>query len=236
MKVGELARDSGVSIRTLHYYDEIGLLSPANNSAAGHRLYGVRELTRLQQIRSLQQLGFRLKEIRSMLLSSAPSPLSVVEMHLARAKQQIALQQQLCDRLESLACSMRSQTVSVHQLIQTIEAMNMFEKYYTKDQLAELKQLADTLGDAGMRKAEDDWAALIAEVRTEMEKGTDPQSPVVLALARRWRTLIEAFTGGNPEIEKSLRTMYQNEPVHQKTAGTPDPSMMAYVGKAMAGL
>ena len=60
-----------------------------------------------------------------------------------------------------------------------------------------------------------------------------PQSPKVLALARRWRALIEAFTGGNPEIEKSLRTMYQSEPVHQKIQGTPTPDMMGYMGQAM---
>jgi MerR family transcriptional regulator, thiopeptide resistance regulator len=233
MKIGELARRTGVSIRTLHYYDEIGLLSPSLHSAAGHRVYGLREITRLQQIRSLQQIGFSLKEIRSMLSSRAHSPLSVVEMHLARAKEQIATQQKLCDRLESLAKSMRSRKVSVDQLISTIEVMNMFEKYYSREQLDELQQRAELLGEDGMRKAQQDWVTLMAEVRAEMEKGTDPESPQVRALARRWRVLIEAFTGGNSEIEKSLRTMYQSEPVHQKIQGTPEPGMMAYIGKAM---
>jgi len=235
MKIGELARRTGVSIRTLHYYDEIGLLSPTHHSAAGHRIYGVREVTRLQQIRSLQRLGFGLKEIHAMLASKGHSPLRVVEMHLARAKENFAAQQKLCDRLESLARSMRRRKVSVDQLIETIEVMNMFEKYYTKEQLEELKQRADALGEKGMQQAQQDWADLIEEVRVEMEKGTDPTSPQVVALGRRWRALIEAFTGGNPEIEKSLRTMYQNEPVHEKIQGTPHhPGMMAYIGKAMA--
>jgi len=236
MKVGELARRTGVSVRTLHYYDEIGLLCPSLHSASGHRVYGARELTRLLQIRSLQQLGFSLRDIRDMLGKRAHSPLRVVEMRLARAKEQIASQQQVCDRLEALAASMRSRTVTVDQLTQTIEVMNMFEKYYTKDQLEELKQRADALGEQGMRKAENDWATLLAEVRAEMEKGTDPSSPEVVALARRWRALIEAFTGGNPSIEKSLRTMYQSEPVHEKIAGVPEPGMMAYIGRAMGSL
>jgi len=236
MKIGELARRTGVSIRTLHYYDEIGLLSASQHSTAGHRIYGVREVTRLQQIRSLQQLGFGLKEIQNMLASKTHSPLHVVEMHLARAKEHVAEQQKLCDRLESLAHSMRTRKVSVDQLIETIEVMNMFEKYYTKEQLAELKQRADALGEKGMRQGEQDWAALIEEVRVEMEKGTDPMAPQVVALARRWRALIEAFTGGNPEIEKSLKTMYQNEPVHEKIQGMPfHPGMMAYIQKAMSG-
>jgi hypothetical protein len=67
-----------------------------------------------------------------------------------------------------------------------------------------------------------------------MGKGTDPTSPQVVALGRRWRALIEAFSGGNPEIEKSLKTMYQNEPVPEKIQGMPfHPGMMAYIGKAM---
>src|SRR5438552_10987116 len=114
--------------------------------------------------------------------------------------------------------------------------MNMFEKYYTKEQLEELKQRSDALGESGMRQAEQSWATLMADVQTEMEKGTDPNSPTVQALARRWRALIEAFTGGNPEIEKSLRTMYQSEPVHQKIQGAPEPNMLSYMGKAMNAL
>lgn len=51
LKVGELARRTGLSVRTLHHYDEIGLLSPARRTATGHRLYGRDEIRRLQQIR-----------------------------------------------------------------------------------------------------------------------------------------------------------------------------------------
>ena len=64
MKVGELAKRTGVSVRTLHYYDEIGLLSPSHRSEAGYRLYSAEDIARLQQIKSLRQLGFRLEEIR----------------------------------------------------------------------------------------------------------------------------------------------------------------------------
>ena len=236
MKIGELAQRTGVTVRTLHYYDEIGLLSPSLHSAAGHRIYAVREITRLQQIRSLQQLGFGLKEIQTMLVSKNHSPLHVVEMHLARARKHVAEQQKLCERLETLAQSMRKKKVSVDQLIETIEVMNMFEKYYTKEQLEELKHRADALGEKGMRRAQQDWADLIEEVRVEMENGTDPTSPQVAALARRWRALIEAFTGGNPEIEKSLRAMYRNEPLHEKIQGVPQPGLMAYIGKAMGAI
>ena len=52
LKVGELAKRAGTSVRTLHYYDEIGLLSPSHHTASGHRLYDANDVARLQQIHS----------------------------------------------------------------------------------------------------------------------------------------------------------------------------------------
>ena len=66
-KAGELAKQTGLSVRTLHYYDEIGLLSPSQRTEAGHRLYTADDIVRLQQVKSLRHLGFTLKEIRDYL-------------------------------------------------------------------------------------------------------------------------------------------------------------------------
>jgi len=63
MRVKELAEISGVSVRTLHYYDEIGLLRPSGRSAADYRLYGQSEVMRLQQILIRRELGFALADI-----------------------------------------------------------------------------------------------------------------------------------------------------------------------------
>ena len=65
--VKDVARLSGVSVRTLHHYDQIGLLKPAGTSAAGYRLYTERELEQLQQILFFKELGFDLKEIKRVL-------------------------------------------------------------------------------------------------------------------------------------------------------------------------
>src|SRR5260370_5665552 len=66
-RVGEFATLTGVSIRTLHHYDQLGLLRPAEHSEAGYRLYSARDLLRLQQILALRYLGFALKHIGSLL-------------------------------------------------------------------------------------------------------------------------------------------------------------------------
>ena len=67
LKVGDLAKQTGVSVRTLHYYDEIGLLSPSHRTEVGYRLYSKDDIIRLQQIVSLKQIGFSLEEIRDCL-------------------------------------------------------------------------------------------------------------------------------------------------------------------------
>jgi len=74
MKVGDLAKQTGVSVRTLHYYDEIGLLHPQKHTDSQHRLYGPAELERLQQIKSLRELGFSLDDIRELLAQRHAQP------------------------------------------------------------------------------------------------------------------------------------------------------------------
>jgi DNA-binding transcriptional MerR regulator len=233
LKIGDLARRTGLSIRTLHYYDEIGLLSPSHRTRSGHRQYTASDVARLQQIVSLRQLGWSLGEIQGCLESPGFSPLSVVEQHLTRVREQMAAQQQLCERLEGIAGALRSGAiVSTEQFLQTIEVMTMFEKYYTKEQLAELKERREAMGEDAMREAEQAWKQLFDDVKAEMEKGTDPKSEAIQKLAARWRSLIDAFTGGNPGIEASLRTMYKQEPNAAGQFGI-DPAVMAFMGKAM---
>src|SRR5687767_10541048 len=65
--VKAVAQIAGVSVRTLHHYDEIGLLKPASHSAAGYRLYNERDLEKLQQVLFFKELGFDLKEIKRVL-------------------------------------------------------------------------------------------------------------------------------------------------------------------------
>lgn len=79
LTVKETARLSGVSVRTLHYYDEIGLLRPAEVTQAGYRLYGERELLRLQQILLFRELEFPLKEIMPLLEAAEAGRNSALE-------------------------------------------------------------------------------------------------------------------------------------------------------------
>jgi MerR family transcriptional regulator, thiopeptide resistance regulator len=227
LKIGELAKRSGVSVRTLHHYDDIGLLAPSHRTPSGHRLYGRDEIARLQQIVSLRQMGFSLEQIAEMLRGDGAQ--RVIAMHIERLRTQIAMQQELCTRLERIA----STTSSVDELLQTIEKLTLFEKYYTREQLDTLSARAALLDPTRLRDVQEEWPRLMRAVREELARGTDPKDPRVLALARQWRALIEEFTGGDTGIEQSLRNLYANESGIAEQHG-PDRDLNDYIARALS--
>ena len=237
--MGELARRTGLSVRTLRYYDEIGLLSPPRRSEGGHRLYTAEDVVRLQRIKSLAQLGFTLREVRGC-LDRPDFPLErVVRLHLARLKEKIELQRRLCDRLERVSSRLSSgEEISSEEFIETVmEVIDMSErlnKYYTPEQLEYLQERGREVGEERIRQAEAEWTELMEQVRAEMEAGADPSDERVQALAARWMGLVAEFTGGDPGIERSLNNMWsQEENIHGiDTAETRE--LGGYVSRALA--
>ena len=235
IKVGTLAKKTGLTVRTLHYYEEIGILMPAQRSEKGYRLYGLEEIERLQKILSLQHLGFPLDEIRKLLDQTGYSLGEVLDLHIARLQEQIKTQHELLSQLQSISQHLQlEQDVSIDELIQTIRVTKMYEKYYSEEQLETLKQRREALGEEGMQKGQQDWTDLNNAFRIEMEKGTDPADEKVQALVAKMDELIQAFTGGDPGIAKSLGNMYKNEDPEKVSQGAMDRALFEYVGKARA--
>ena len=87
MRVGQLAKRTGLTVRTLHHYDEIGLLSPAQRTASGYRLYGASDVARLNRIVALRQLGMSLDEIGRCLSEPAYALPRVLRMRAGRMRQ-----------------------------------------------------------------------------------------------------------------------------------------------------
>jgi DNA-binding transcriptional MerR regulator len=236
-RVGDLAGRTGLTVRTLHYYEEIGLLSPSRRTDGGHRLYTTGDVVRLQQIKSLRALGFSLREIRDC-LDRPDFPLGrVIQLHLSRLKENIELQQRLCDLLEEVAARLRSgQEISSAEFVDTImEVIDMSERlnrYYTPEQLEYLAERRRELGEERIRQAEAEWAELVEQVRAEMEAGTDPSDERVRALARRWMGLINEFTGADPGIERSVGDMWQHEEIIHGMDTRQMREMMEYISRA----
>lgn len=235
LKVGELARRTGLTVRTLHHYDEIGLLKPSLHTEAGYRLYTAADVARLQQVLSLRQLGFALEEVRDCLDRPGFAPLEVIRLHVARLREQIELQRKLCERLEALAEHFRTaEEVSADEFLYTIEVMTMIEKYYTPEQMAQFEARAKVVGQEAIDQAPQQWADLFTDVTAEMQAGTDPADPKAQELAKRWLALVTLATGGDPGIFNSLRRMYENEDNVMGTDTKAMRPMMEYILKAAA--
>jgi DNA-binding transcriptional MerR regulator len=184
---------------------------------------------------SLRQLGFSLEESRDCLDRPGFSPLEVIGRHVARLREQIELARNLCERLEGLAEYFRpAGEVSADAFLQTIEGMTMIENYYTPEQLESLKKRREEAGAAGVdiaKQGQADWADLFAELRVEMDKGTDPADPRVQALEKRRQALVDAFTGGDKGIEQSLKRLWTEQREKLCAQYNYDPKLFEYLAK-----
>jgi DNA-binding transcriptional MerR regulator len=147
MTVGEVARRSGLTVRTRHHYDEIGLLEPAHRSPTGYRLYEPDDVARLTQILILRRLGLALNEIREVLARPQGSLRETLGQQISHLKERIALESRLLRQLESMHRRLeQSERLSIDQLTDLMEMMAMFEKYYTAEQLEYLEKRRRELG------------------------------------------------------------------------------------------
>jgi hypothetical protein len=119
-------------------------------------------------------------------------------------------------------------------LTELIQEAVMHERYYTEEQLQQLAQRREQLGEEGMARAQQDWADLIAELETERAAGTDPADPGVQAPVDRWKGLIEQFTGGDPGIWSSLKRLYDEQGSEKASRGAVSAELAEYVTRAQA--
>ena len=127
-KVGELARLTGLTVRALHHYDEIGLLVPARRSSSGHRLYDGADAARLYRICALRRLGFPLGRIAEVLDQPQWQLKDVVGSHLVDTRRTAAVASRLASRLSALETALDDvDRLSAEQLFSTIEEMNMLD-------------------------------------------------------------------------------------------------------------
>ena len=186
-RIGELARETGLTVRTLHHYDQLGLLSPLSRTEGGHRCYTSGDVRRLHRIVALRSLGISLEEIGT-LLDGGPDPtgllrrqLDVVEERIRKATE---LRARLLDMLNNLG---RNAEPSAQQLLQLIEETVAMNEPMTPEQFAELteelRRQARELGEEDLaalsQKREDAWNSMSRQEQqrlTEQRRQMIPQS------------------------------------------------------------
>ena len=223
-------------MRTLHHYDEIGLLRPSGRTPSGHRLYGIDEVRRLQRITSLRQLGLPLEEIRRCLEQPEYGLAEVLEMQYERLERQIEKQTVLLNEISRLIQRVRSgKHQDIDDFTGAIRMTVEYEKYYSPEQMQQLKARAETVGEERMQEVQQEWQQLFAAFGRAMADGLDPTAPEVRILCSRYDALIEEFTGGDPGIMQSLGEMYRSEggPQVLEGHGMEMPSgLWEYIGRA----
>ena len=127
-KVGALAQATGLTVRALHYYDHIGLLTPSGRTGAGHRVYSAGDVARLYRISLLRRLGFPLGQIASVLDDPQWQLPAAVARHLDHTRRRAAAAARLCTRLAKMAAELdRRQDPSPGQLLSALEEMIMLD-------------------------------------------------------------------------------------------------------------
>jgi len=147
-KVGDLAKLTGLTVRTLRFYDQIGLFSPSSQTESGHRLYSEADLSRLHQILSLKELGLSLEEVKSVLAGGQLTPLKIVNLQIGRINEQIRLQQKLLEQLGHVSKLMQGKSqVTVEDFTSLLQTMKMGLEKPVIERLTSWERHLDKLGN-----------------------------------------------------------------------------------------
>ncbi|MFR9183109.1 MAG: MerR family transcriptional regulator [Christensenellales bacterium] len=212
MTVGELARQMGVTVRTLQYYDREGLLKPSALSSGGRRLYSPKDMIKLHQILSFKYLGFSLDEIKDRLLSlDTPREVAaVLEQQQTAVEQQIDSLQAAAGMLESLRSEvLRIDEVDFKKYAEIIELLRMGNKNYWVWKCLD-KTLTDHIQERFMQRPElgerliDTYRGLLDEALRLIQQNEPPDSEASMAFGKKWWDLIMEFTGGDMSLLPNL--------------------------------
>jgi MerR family transcriptional regulator, thiopeptide resistance regulator len=214
LKVGELAKRSGLTVRTLHHYDAIDLLKPSARAENGYRLYDRADVARLHRIQALRGFGLPLAEIGAYLDQPESSLADLVARQLAVLDQQIGKAARLRARLADLHDTLeQGREPELADWLETLEMMTMFDRYFSQEELERLPMVRQT------QTQPSEWTDLVAEVQALRDAGVAPADGRARALADRWMTLLARDTNNDARLFAKLNRMHENEPSMQARIG-----------------
>lgn len=238
-RVGEVAALTGASIRTLHHYDQIGLLRPSGRTPSGYRLYTEGDLLRLQQALTLRYLGFELKQIRELLDRPEFDVAASLAIQRTVLRDRIAELERVDVALRELLERRRATGRWAWELVVRASATvaagleekgTHMDEYYTPEQLQQrFAEIGAQTPAAEIQAIERQWSALLKDVRAS--GGLDPASPQAQDLLRRWDELTAATIKGYRDDAKMLATLQRNyhQGVYADNPDAPTPADLAFI-------
>ncbi|WP_329289469.1 MerR family transcriptional regulator [Streptomyces sp. NBC_01455] len=241
--VGEVAGFAGVTVRTLHHYDEIGLLVPSGRSHAGHRRYGDTDLDRLQQILFYRELGFPLDEVAALLDDPEADP----RAHLRRQHDLLTAR---IEKLQKMAAAvehaMEARTMGIN-----LTPEEKFEVFGDKDPEAHAEEAEQRWGGTeayaesqrrAARYTKDDWKRMQAEVASWgerydalMEAGEPAAGECAMDMAEEHRLHITRwFYACSYEMHRGLGEMYVADERFKEFYDSMRPGLAEHLKEAIA--
>jgi DNA-binding transcriptional MerR regulator len=219
-KVGPLAEASGLTVRTLHHWDDVGLLSPSRRTASGHREYTEDDLVRLYQVLALRSLGLSLETI-AVCLDTGVDPARLVRDHLAGVEASIAALDTLRQRLVRLGGELATDRApTAAMLLAALQAIggtgpeseHTLRRHLDADQIQVLRTRAAALGPAMHYLLEIEWPELYRRADRLRTDRTPPTDQKVRRLVARMDELSTLFTGGDGGIAAGVRDAWHDDP------------------------
>jgi MerR family transcriptional regulator, thiopeptide resistance regulator len=219
-RVGDVAQLTGVSIRTLHHYHEIGLLVPKGRSQGGYRLYGDADLLRLQQILIGRELGLSLDEIRRSLdderFDHRQALLAQRAQLVARAEQTSLMIQAVDTALAVLGGNARGGAMNTKELFGGFDP-SKFEKeaeerWGQSEAYRESRARTERYTADDWRKQQVEQTAILSDAAALMKSGVSPEAPAATAIAERHRRSIDRwFYPCSPNVHAGLADLYESD-------------------------
>ncbi|MEU8300829.1 MerR family transcriptional regulator [Micromonospora sp. NPDC048909] len=240
--VGQVAKVAGVTVRALHHYDEIGLLSPSGRTAAGYRRYDDADLERLQLIRYYRELGFPLEEIAAILDEPAADPAA----HLRRQHELLTVRiKRMQEMVTAIEFAMEASKMNIR--LTPEERFEVFgdfdpdahaeeaeQRWGGSDAYRESNRRASRYGKEDwlrIKEENEDWGRRIVAL---MSTGAPADGPAAMELAEEHRQIIGRwFYECSYEIHTGLADMYMADERFTAHYENLAPGLAAYLHEAI---
>ncbi len=241
--VNQLAKLAGVTVRALHFYDEIGLLKPASHGDNGYRYYGKEQLLILQQILFYRELGFELRAMQDLIQNPKFDIVAALHSHRKQLVAETAHTKKLIATIDkTIAHLQKNKTLSDKDLYAGFDPAKQaeYEEYLierhgesARKHIAESKQRTKHWQKADFQKTAQDYDVLHRAFAQAIQRRLSPQAPAVQALVEQHYAIVNRFWTPDRVAYVALGRSYCQHPDFLKLYESYHPQLAEYLAEAM---
>lgn len=244
--VKKLSEISGVTVRTLHFYEEVGLLKPAYYGSNGYRYYEEKELVQLQQILFFKELGFSLKQIQKVMGRSDFDQLAALHSHrksLSNEREKISILLKTIDKtIKHLTGKKKMQDKEMFAGFNiTLIKASLGQSYSAAEKLVVESVKNPTKNAEDVKKRGKDYYSNITKTAHSLfqemvhciEKGLDPTADEVQKIIQNHHRFMERTHTVTKDVYKAMAQLYKEHPEFRKELDPFHPDLAIFMAEAM---